>query len=336
MRRDLWLNLVSLLTGIAVTMAGIPAYAQDGSAASPAAVQSRRSFTSSDGVSLLYEVAGAGPPCVFIHGGPGQGYRSFQQLGGQSLEPFITMIYLDQRGSGLSSDADDYSIGRVADDVEELRDRLGLDQICLIAHSFGGVIALEYSLRYPEHLSKLVLVNASLDLWGPYRLSWEIEFSNRLLGREVASPDLLQGIDDLRAARAKARQEVFRSGQGYRFLTDSLATLEAFNAADGYDRSQGFGQAVVSGSESLPEYYRDRAPDAALIPHPTLVIAGSRDNAVGPQEYERFRFPEQTTVVIDGGHLLYFEENSRFTDAVSRFLLEDFGELTGSGDAPLD
>lgn len=317
LRRRSAIGLQSVLM-MCVTLA----CAQAPSAGAYEADQTRRAFETSDGVTLFYEIAGEGPACFFIHGGPGQGYRSFQELGGRSLETFATIVYLDQRGSGLSSDAEDYTIGRVTMDVDELRRHLGLEKVCLIAHSFGGAIAVQYGLNYPGHLSRLILLNASLDLWGPYRLSSEIEFANRTLGREVASADPNQSPDDLQAARAAARQEMFQSGNGYRYLTDSLATLQAFNATDDYDRSQSFGQAVVTGRDALPDYYRDRAPDTALLAQPTLVIAGSQDHAVGPSEHERFRFPKQTTIVIEGGHLLYYENNDEFTESVGSFLLD--------------
>jgi len=50
---------------------------------------------------------------MFVPGGPGGGYLSFEQLGGKNLERSLTMIWMDQRGSGTAQNAKDYSMERM-------------------------------------------------------------------------------------------------------------------------------------------------------------------------------------------------------------------------------
>src|SRR3954462_4425931 len=116
-----------------------------------------RWITVSDGAKLYLHIAGKGPVCLFLHGGPGQDSLSFEQMGGSALEAFATMVYLDQRGSGKSPDAGDYHLDRVVQDFDEVRSQLGVDKLCLIAHSFGGILAVAYARRYPAHVSQLVM-----------------------------------------------------------------------------------------------------------------------------------------------------------------------------------
>src|SRR2546422_918315 len=109
-------------------------------------------------VRLWYRVAGrvaAGvPPVVFLHGGPGQGSYHFAALVGPYMEHSLRMVYFDQRGSGNSERpwTGEYSMATLVEDIEGLRRELGVPQIALIGHSFGGALALE---RSEEHTSEL-------------------------------------------------------------------------------------------------------------------------------------------------------------------------------------
>ncbi len=78
--------------------------------------------------------------------------------------------------------------------------------------------------------------------------------------------------------------------------------------------------AVISKPKDFPEYYADYAPITKDIYVPVLIITGKKDKAVGTQHYKTFRFPNQKVVSIDGGHLLYYEKNKEFVNAVSRFV----------------
>lgn len=73
----------------------------------------------------------------------------------------MTLVYIDTRGSGGSgrpADPSQVSQSVMADDIDLLREKLGLDSVDLLGHSDGGTIAIEYAVRHPEHLHKLVLV----------------------------------------------------------------------------------------------------------------------------------------------------------------------------------
>ena len=78
-------------------------------------------FTTSDTVKLAYKISGNGSPCLYVPGGPGQGYASFEKLKGDGLEKKLKMIYMDQRGSGASGKSDNYNLDRMVEDIEELR-----------------------------------------------------------------------------------------------------------------------------------------------------------------------------------------------------------------------
>ncbi len=300
-----------------------PAAAASAAAPTPALAAGERRIKMSDGAEIYLKVAGKGPVCMLVHGGPGQGSLSTEKMGADKLEDFLTMVWLDQRGSGKSPDAQNYRLDRVVQDLEEARQALGVDKLCLIAHSFGGILAVDYAKRYPQHVSELILANITLHFLGPENSRMQIDFVNRLLGKTVVS--VADDADEaaLAEGREKARAALMQSGKGYRFLTEDTDSIRAMSEIDGgYERSRGFGNAIFDQRDAYPEYWIDYAPATADIESPVLVITGSKDYAVGPDEYKRFRFPNQKTVTLDGGHISYYENNAEFVAAIRDFMAE--------------
>lgn len=278
-------------------------------------------IVASDGSELHAKVSGTGPPCLFVHGGPGQGSASFEQMGGSELEAFLTMIYLDQRGSGRSPDASDYSLDRVVEDIEETRQQLGVETMCLIAHSFGGILAVEYARRRPERVSQIVMAFSTLHFVSEEADRMQIALVEDILGREIAPGADTADRDTIAAANETARAALMASGQGYRFLTRNPDTTRRMSEIDGgYSRSRGFGSAIIDLLRTDTDYYRDYAPASAEIDHPVLVIAGTEDYAIGPDEHRRYRFPHQTVVVLDTGHMGFFDANPEFVQAIRQFM----------------
>jgi len=99
-------------------------------------------------------------PIVIIHGGPGGDTYSFEKTIGPLLEEFATIIYYEQRGCGrseASKDTSNYTIPTLINDLDGLREILGLDKISLLGYSFGAELALRYARHYPEKVDKLIL-----------------------------------------------------------------------------------------------------------------------------------------------------------------------------------
>jgi proline iminopeptidase len=108
---------------------------------------------------LYYEVHGNedGEPIFFIHGGPGLGdcrndSQTFSVLGDQ-----YKLVFLDMRGSGRSEANPPFTHEQWTADIHELRNQLELGKINIHGSSYGGFIALEYVLRYPEYVTRVML-----------------------------------------------------------------------------------------------------------------------------------------------------------------------------------
>jgi proline iminopeptidase len=103
---------------------------------------------------------GKGDPLFFIAGGPGgshYGLRSFD-----SLSATNTLIYFDNLGRGKSDTAKnvkEYSIERDIEDLEGLRKAMGFSTINILGHSYGGVVAQGYAIKYSSKVKHLILAN---------------------------------------------------------------------------------------------------------------------------------------------------------------------------------
>lgn len=274
-------------------------------------------FETSDHVKIKYKVSGKGEACIYVPGGPGQGYPSFELLGGNSLEKNMQMIYMDQRGSGESGKSDNYHLEAMVQDIEELRQHLQLDKVFLLAHSFGGIIAVNYTKKFPQHTKGLILANITLHFLNDESLKEQIEYGNKLLGQ----PNKAVSKDSLSSELSKISAAMRKKRIGYKFLTEDIETIKQTDKIDSlHPRIIDFGMAVISRPKEFPEYYADYAPITKDIHVPVLVITGKKDKAVGTQHYKTFQFAKQKVAIINGGHLLYYEKNREFVDAVERFV----------------
>lgn len=277
----------------------------------------------SDSVQLVVKVAGQGVPCIFVHGGPGGGFMSFEKMGGKNLEQCMTIVYYDQRGSGSSQNAADYSLDRMVQDIEEFRQALKLEKVYLLSHSFGGIIAFNYARKYPAHVYGLMLANSTLHFFNNASIKEQVEYGYRLLGKDT----VIQETDSLLQLMAVVRKEMSKQRIGYKFLTDDIQTIVKLDSLDdNFPRTNDFGMAIVaplldtSQKVRYPEYSLDYTIQTPLLQLPVLTITGSNDHAIGIHHYEKFRFPQQEVVKIDGGHLLYYEQNAAFVKAVCGFI----------------
>lgn len=266
----------------------------------------------SDSVQLYLKVSGKGTPCIFVHGGPGAWSRSFEAMGGNRLEEKLTMYYFDQRGSGRSKAAtnEDYSLDRLVKDIENIRSLTGSEQVYLVAHSFGGIPAFKYAEKYPQHVKGLILLNATLYIYNS--LISQVNFINNLYGSHIS----VANKDSLMQSFFAAKKIMREHKEDYKMLSDNKATVEKLDSIDNAPRDWTFAQRAFG----IPDYLKDYTGETAKVKVPVLVITGTNDHNIGPDHYKLFHFPHQQVKVIKGGHVLYYEKNDDFANAVFGFI----------------
>ncbi|WP_210486525.1 alpha/beta fold hydrolase [Rufibacter aurantiacus] len=311
MKLSLSLILIFLL-GISFS----PVLAQTQSAPAGANDAKEMRLTMSDGTQLYVKVSGKGRPCLFIHGGPGAWSHSFEVLGINTLEDSLQMVYVDQRGSGRSGKAPtgNYSLQRTVQDFDEVRQQLGFKQWTVLAHSFGGILATEYAYYHPKTISRMVLLNATLNL--NYSAQVQIDKGLEILKPENPAPFLDQSkpvIDRFMMMiqalneKDKYHQLMYTTSEGLRKMNEEDAKRPP---------NYSFGQAWMN----YPEYFQDFTEVTRHLKMPVLAISGKQDFSIGPEHYKSFKFPNQTSASMPGGHVIYLEQNAQFQKTIKEFL----------------
>jgi pimeloyl-ACP methyl ester carboxylesterase len=103
--------------------------------------------------SLFVDVIGDGYPLLLMHGGPGADH--WTMLPFRRLADQFTLIFYDHRCNGRSTGTPVESMTweNLTADADALREKLGFKRWAVLGHSFGGHVALEYALRYPDSVS---------------------------------------------------------------------------------------------------------------------------------------------------------------------------------------
>jgi proline iminopeptidase len=120
-------------------------------------------------VSLFFDVEGAGlvpdgprmrerPTLLLLHGGPGFDHSSFKPLFSR-LADVAQVVYLDHRGNGRSDrgTSERWNLAQWGDDVRAFCEALGIERPVVLGQSFGGMVAMSYAVRHPDHPARLVL-----------------------------------------------------------------------------------------------------------------------------------------------------------------------------------
>jgi proline iminopeptidase len=134
---------------------------------------------------------------LLLHGGPGATHEYFECFESFLPAEGIEFIYYDQLGSAYSDqpqDTDLWELGRFVEEVEQVRQALGLnkDNFFLLGSSWGGILATEYALKYQDHLKGLIISNmmSSCPEYDAY--------ADNVLAKQM-DPSVLEEIRDLEA-----------------------------------------------------------------------------------------------------------------------------------------
>lgn len=100
------------------------------------------------------------PVCFVLHGGPGGDHYIYGEYF-HWLTEYMQLIFIDYRGNGRSGrdkDTSNYTIKQNVEDLEALRQYLGLDKIVVMGQSYGGIMSQAYSIAYPQNVCAAILL----------------------------------------------------------------------------------------------------------------------------------------------------------------------------------
>lgn len=275
-------------------------------------------FPAADGTELAYRVQGEGIPLVCLPGGPMRDSIYLGDLGGLSARR--RLIALDLRGTGQSAipqDAASYRCDHLVDDVEDLREHLGLNRFDLLGHSAGANVAVQYAARHPQRVSKLALITPStraVGLEASSEMRWEIIRLRRdepWFAAAAAAFERIQasgGTDDDWEAIAPA------------FYRRWDSTAQADHAAN--DKQINQDAAGAFGADGAFDPAATRAALAAFS-SPVLLLAAELDPNTPTRLAAEFAalFPNARLVIQPGSsHYPWLDDPGWFISATTAFL----------------
>jgi proline iminopeptidase len=330
-------NMTAMMKALGSVLLGLCA-ASLGAQSSSAVFAQQEGFVDAHGVMIYYKALGQGDPLVILHGGPGADHSYFLPWV-LPLARTHRILFIDERGSGQSQRLQDtalYNVEAMVEDVEDVRVALNLGRISLLGHSYGGVLAQAYALKYQANLSHLIL-NSTFP---------STRQMNEILAREKAQmpPDKLKRLNELEAAGLFGKGEAWEHGRyseeyaklawgpGYfPFLfgarPDSSYDPATGNAPTNWELYRVMwgehGEFVIDGNLRSVEYL-DRLPSIHV---PTLVVAGDHDECDPSLSREMNKKIEGSELVIlpNSGHMNFIDQPDLWQSAVERFLAENRG-----------
>ncbi|HEY5112369.1 MAG TPA: alpha/beta hydrolase [Acidimicrobiales bacterium] len=264
---------------------------------------------------LNVEVLGdkGSPVLIAHHGGGGIGSLAEPKATFGPLADLYQVVVFDARGCGLSEGKPPFSHEQWASDVDELRKWIGADQIVIAGGSYGGFIAMEYAVAYPEHTRAMILRDTSPDNSNLERafenartqtrieINWD-NFNRYWEGRITDDQDLKDRWEEIIPL--------------YDFEYDPVKTKERVEA--GIYRHEAHNWCFLY---SMPKY--DLRPQLPNVNCPTLVTVGRTDwvTPVSSAETIASLIPNATLVVFEkSGHSPQFEEFDHFQAVMRDFL----------------
>jgi len=258
---------------------------------------------------------------LLLNGGPGLCSQHLRAPHLPLVERGFRVVIHDQLDTGASDHPGNpslWTIERYVEEVEAVREALGLGRVHLLGHSWGGWLAIEYALTHPDVLQSLVLADTCGDI--PH-LVQEAGRLKQALGEETAA--MMAGceaagqFDDptyLEAVAELDRRHVFTLEQR---PAPSQRSAESFNLAL-YNHMQGPNEYVFTGN--LKTW--SRIDELARLSVPTLVIGGRHD-VMTPACTARLAdaLPNaQYAMFENSSHVPHYEENEAYIAAVGAFL----------------
>jgi len=248
-----------------------------------------------NGLSIHYEIAGAGPRLLFISG-TGSDLRNRPNVFDSPLAGAFEILAYDQRGLGQTDvPAGPYSMADYGDDAAALLDALGWGPVPVIGVSFGGMVAQELVLRHPQRVSELVLCCTSAG--GAGGASYPLHELATLPEAERMVRQL--EISDLRLDAA------WRAANPER-LERLLEMARAGQRADRNETGAALQLAARAGHDTWT-----RLPQIAV---PVLVAGGRHDGLAPVANVTALagRIPGAALQLFDGGHLFMIQDRTAY------------------------
>ncbi|MGE5304466.1 MAG: proline iminopeptidase-family hydrolase [Alphaproteobacteria bacterium] len=264
---------------------------------------------------------------LLLHGGPGATHEYFEAFDSYFPAAGIEYYYYDQLGSAYSDQPDApelWDLPRFVDEVEQVRQALGLDRnnFYILGHSWGGILAIEYALKYQQHLKGLIISDmmASIPAYNEYKKRVLMPAMAQTAVAEIERLEAAGKYDDPRymelLMRYFYRQHILRLprdqwpdpvNRAFKHLNSKIYVLMQ-------------GPSELGASGKLLNW--DRSADLPKIAVPTLAI-GARYDTMDPKYMEMMAGKVQKGRYLfcpNGSHMAMYDDQKVYMDGVIQFI----------------
>jgi proline iminopeptidase len=264
---------------------------------------------------------------LLLHGGPGSTHEYFECFESFLPKEGIEFIYYDQLGSAYSDQPTDtslWTIERFVEEVEQVRTALGLnkDNFFLLGHSWGGILAMEYALKYQDNLKGLIISNMMSSC-----IDYD-KYAEDVLAKQMPS----SALDSIRMLEAKGDfgNPKYMDILMTHFYPKHVCRMPVEQWADPMNRGlsktnqqiyvimQGPSEFGISGR--LEKW--DRKNDLKNIKVPTLTIGGTHDT-MDPKHMEWMAKEVQNGNFLlcpNGSHMSMYDDQQTYMQGVINFI----------------
>jgi pimeloyl-ACP methyl ester carboxylesterase len=247
-------------------------------------LQKRDADGEAGSIRLYYEERGAGDPILCIHGSLSSAMMWAEAA--EELAALGRVITYDRRGCTRSQRPEPYvttTVSEHADDAAALLQALAATPAIVIGRSYGGEVATDLALRYPEHVRALILLEGATAHLLPTAREWLEDLTQRVLAVAAGAPDTAAEIV-VRDALGDAAWDAFPDEVKRMLLDNGPAVL-----------------AELRGGELEVD-----ADALAAIKQPTLLVAAA--DSLAPLRDTAYAMaaalPTARTVLVPGGHMI--------------------------------
>jgi proline iminopeptidase len=239
-------------------------------------------------------------PVAFVsHGGPGADH-SFMRPGMDPLSEYSQVVFWDHRGQGRSArgDISKYTLDENVEDMEALRIHLGVEKIVSVGTSYGGMVAMAHAARYPNSVSRLLLIvtaahggfnKRAQEIVAERGSSEEQAITRKLWAGELTTDDALREYFRKTWSLYSTTFDESKRAKNEDALARCILSPDAIN------------RAFAPGGFLLTY---DLRPELSKITAPTMILAGRHDWICAPE------FSEEIHALIPGSQLKIFEKSS--------------------------
>jgi proline iminopeptidase len=270
------------------------------------------------GTKLYYKAIGEGEPILVVHGGPGLEHSYFLPYLNE-LAKDHKLIFFDMRGHGKSDaniDSSKIQLSYFVDDIEQLRKEFGVNDLILMAHSFGGLVAENYAIKYPKHLKAVILISPSAHD-SKYTIDASSVLKQRVTQQDMIDRETVMSSPEFYKADPKAYEKLYRVNFRASVYRKEVLDSINFSFPNNYKERSNLLRKIY------PEnwFYSIRMKLSEIL-CPVLIIRGEYE-PLSKECYDDLheRLLHSTLVSIpECGHFPFAEAHDRFIKETTKFL----------------